>query len=201
MRNAGEACTAANRIYVHDSVASEFTEKLTVAMAAQKVGPGLAEGVQVGPLVDQATRDKVEELVSVAVDAGATVRTGGNRVGERGWFYAPTVISGVEAGSPILGEEIFGPVAPIVTFASDDEAVAAANDTPFGLAAYVFSGDLARGLNVAERIEAGMVGVNRGLMSDPAAPFGGLKQSGLAREGGTEGLDAYLETQYIAADW
>jgi succinate-semialdehyde dehydrogenase/glutarate-semialdehyde dehydrogenase len=201
MRNAGEACTAANRIYVHESVAGEFTGNLTAAMAAQKVGPGLAEGVEVGPLVDQATRDKVEGLVAAAVDAGGKVRTGGRRVGERGWFYAPTVISGVEVGSPILGEEIFGPVAPIVTFTSDDEAVAGANDTPFGLAAYVFTGDLARGLNVAERIEAGMVGVNRGLMSDPAAPFGGLKQSGLAREGGTEGLDAYLETQYVAADW
>jgi succinate-semialdehyde dehydrogenase/glutarate-semialdehyde dehydrogenase len=145
--------------------------------------------------------DKVTRLVDIAAASGASVLTGGEPVGTRGWFYAPTVVGSVPVGSPLLSEEIFGPVAPIVPFADEDEAIAAANDTPAGLAANVFTEDLRRGLRAAERIDAGMVGLNRGLVSDPAAPFGGVKQSGLAREGSVEGLDAYLETQYVATDW
>ncbi|TDO31169.1 succinate semialdehyde dehydrogenase [Paractinoplanes brasiliensis] len=201
MRNGGEACTAANRFYVESSIAGAFAQRLAVRMAALKVGPGVEEGTQVGPLVNEDTVAKVDELVRGALDAGAKAETGGARPSGAGFYYPPTVLTGVAPDSPILREEIFGPVAPIVTFTGEDEAVRLANDTEFGLVAYVYTGDLARGLRVSEAIEAGMVGLNRGLVSDPAAPFGGVKQSGIGREGGHEGLLEYLESKYIAVNW
>jgi succinate-semialdehyde dehydrogenase/glutarate-semialdehyde dehydrogenase len=201
MRNGGSACTAANRFYVHAAVEKEFSSRLAEAMGALLVGPGLDPGVQVGPLVNQSSRDKVEELVSGAVDGGAAVLTGGSAPGGRGWFYTPTVLHEVAPDAAILREEIFGPVAPIVSFDSVDEAVAMANDTEFGLVSYVYSGDLAEGLRVSEQLDSGMVGLNRGVVSDPAAPFGGTKQSGVGREGGHEGMLEYLESKYIAVDW
>ena len=197
MRNVGEACTAANRFLVHESVAEEFGSRLAERMAALKVGRGTEPGVEVGPLVDAATRDKVEELVADAVDSGGQVLTGGHRVGDRGYFYAPTVISGVEPGTRMLSEEIFGPVAPITTFSTDDQALLMANDTEYGLIAYVFTEGLSRALTVAEGLETGMVGLNQGVISNPAAPFGGVKQSGFGREGGSEGIEEYLETKYV----
>ncbi|HYI63227.1 MAG TPA: NAD-dependent succinate-semialdehyde dehydrogenase [Acidimicrobiales bacterium] len=197
MRNGGEACTAANRFLVHESVAEEFSAELARRMGALTVGRGSDEGVDVGPLVDAETRDKVAELVGDAVDRGARVRTGGETVGERGWFYAPTVLDRVPGDARLLQEEIFGPVAPITTFATDDEAVAAANDTPFGLVSYVYTRDLTRALRVSEALETGMVGLNQGIVSNPAAPFGGVKHSGFGREGGAEGIDEYLETKYV----
>lgn len=201
MRNAGEACTAANRFYVHESIADGFVERLSAAMSALRVGPGLESGVEVGPLVDKETRDKVETLVEAAVDAGARVRAGGHRLEGRGFFFAPTVMDRVAPDSAILREEIFGPVAPVVTFSTDEQVVGLANDTEYGLVAYLYTGDLRRGLRLAEGIETGMVGLNRGLVSDPAAPFGGVKQSGIGREGGDAGIRDYLETKYIAASW
>ncbi|HEV7965296.1 MAG TPA: NAD-dependent succinate-semialdehyde dehydrogenase [Actinoplanes sp.] len=201
MRNAGEACTAANRFYVHASVADSFASRLATRMAALRVGPGTAEDTQVGPLVNEDTVGKVDGLVRDAVSGGATAATGGTRPDGPGYYYPPTVLTGVDPGAAILREEIFGPVAPIVTFSSEEEAVRLANDTEFGLVAYVYTGDLARGLRVSEAIEAGMVGLNRGLVSDPAAPFGGVKQSGVGREGGHEGMLDYLESKYIAVSW
>jgi succinate-semialdehyde dehydrogenase/glutarate-semialdehyde dehydrogenase len=201
MRNGGEACTAANRFYVEQSIAAEFGRRLAERMAALRVGPGVEEDTQVGPLVNEDTVAKVDGLVKDAVQAGATAVTGGERPGGPGYYYPPTVLTGVAPDAAILREEIFGPVAPIVTFRSEAEAVELANDTEYGLVAYVFTGDLARGLRVSEAIEAGMVGVNRGLVSDPAAPFGGVKQSGVGREGGHEGLLEYLESKYIAVNW
>ncbi|MBM2620043.1 NAD-dependent succinate-semialdehyde dehydrogenase [Actinoplanes sp. LDG1-06] len=201
MRNGGEACTAANRFYVESSIAADFSQRLASRMAALKVGPGTAEGTQVGPLVNEDTVGKVDELVKGAIEAGAKAETGGRRPEGPGFYYPPTVLTGVAPDSPILREEIFGPVAPIVTFSSEEEAVRLANDTEFGLVAYVYTTDLARGLRVSEAIEAGMVGLNRGLVSDPAAPFGGVKQSGIGREGGHEGLLEYLESKYIAVNW
>jgi succinate-semialdehyde dehydrogenase/glutarate-semialdehyde dehydrogenase len=201
MRNAGEACTAANRFYVESSIAGAFSERLAERMSALRVGPGTAEDTQVGPLVNEDTVGKVDSLVRAAVSSGATAVTGGSRPSGPGFYYPPTVLTGVDPGAPILREEIFGPVAPIVTFDSEDEAVALANDTEYGLVAYVYTTDLARGLRVSERIEAGMVGLNRGLVSDPAAPFGGVKQSGVGREGGHEGMLDYLESKYIAVTW
>jgi succinate-semialdehyde dehydrogenase/glutarate-semialdehyde dehydrogenase len=161
------------------------------------VGRGSDEGVDVGPLVDADTRDKVSELVGDAVDKGARVRVGGEPVGDRGYFYAPTVLDRVPGGARLLQEEVFGPVAPVTTFATDDEAVAAANDTRFGLVSYVYTRDLTRALEVSEALETGMVGLNQGIVSNPAAPFGGVKQSGFGREGGAEGIDEYLETKYV----
>lgn len=196
-RNNGEACTAANRIYVHRGVAEEFTAGLIAAVEKLVVGPGLDEGVTLGPLVDAATRDKVEELVEDAVGRGAAVRTGGERLDRPGYFYAPTVLTGVPADARLLREEIFGPVAPIVVVDSDDEAIDLANDTEFGLIAYVYSRDISRAIRAAERLESGMVGLNTGVVSDPAGPFGGVKQSGLGREGGREGIEEYLETKYV----
>ncbi|WP_030442430.1 NAD-dependent succinate-semialdehyde dehydrogenase [Actinoplanes subtropicus] len=201
MRNGGEACTAANRFYVEASVADEFSRRLAERMSGLVVGPGTDEKTQVGPLVNEDTVAKVDSLVQGAVEGGATAVTGGTRPDGPGFYYPPTVLTGVPGDAPILREEIFGPVAPIVTFTSEDEAVRYANDTEFGLVAYVFTRDLARGLRVSEAIEAGMVGLNRGLVSDPAAPFGGVKQSGIGREGGHEGLLEYLESKYIAVNW
>ncbi|WP_157245285.1 NAD-dependent succinate-semialdehyde dehydrogenase [Nonomuraea typhae] len=201
MRNAGEACTAANRFYIEEPVAEEFARRLAARMADLRVGPGTEPGAEVGPLVNQDAVDKVDTLVREAISDGAKALAGGRRPDRPGFFYEPTVLTGVRPDAPILREEIFGPVAPVVTFATEEEAVRLANDTEYGLVAYVFTGDLARGLRVGERIEAGMIGLNRGLVSDPAAPFGGMKQSGIGREGGHEGLLDYLETQYVAVSW
>jgi succinate-semialdehyde dehydrogenase/glutarate-semialdehyde dehydrogenase len=201
MRNGGEACTAANRFYVHASVAQQFSQRLAGAMAAMTVGPGLDPGVQVGPLVNRAAVEKVEELVADAVDLGARVRTGGGSPSGHGFFYLPTVLDQVPAEAQILREEIFGPVAPIVTFEDVDQAITLANDTEYGLVSYVYTRDLATGLRVSEALDSGMVGLNRGVVSDPAAPFGGTKQSGLGREGGHEGMLEYTETKYIATAW
>jgi succinate-semialdehyde dehydrogenase/glutarate-semialdehyde dehydrogenase len=200
MRNGGEACTAANRFYVHARIAEEFAQRLGREMAQLRVGPGRDRANEVGPLINAAARDKVAELVDGAVDGGAR-RLGGRDTPAKGFFYAPTVLTGVSAEAPILDEEIFGPVAPIVAFDSDDEAVAMANDTEHGLVSYVYTTDLGRGFGVAEALESGMVGLNRGLVSDPAAPFGGVKQSGIGREGGHEGVLEYLEPKYIAVEW
>jgi succinate-semialdehyde dehydrogenase / glutarate-semialdehyde dehydrogenase len=197
MRNGGEACTAANRFLVHESIAADFTSALAERMGALKVGRGSDDGVDVGPLVDQPTLDKVTELVDDASRRGADVRTGGARLGDQGYFYAPTVLADVPVDARILQEEVFGPVAPVTTFATDDEAVAAANDTPFGLVAYLYTNDLTRAIRVSERLETGMIGLNQGIVSNPAAPFGGVKHSGFGREGGPEGIDEYLETKYI----
>jgi succinate-semialdehyde dehydrogenase / glutarate-semialdehyde dehydrogenase len=201
MRNAGEACTAANRFYVEAAVAPEFSRRLAERMAALRIGPGIDERTQVGPLVNEDAVVKVDELVTAAVADGAAALTGGTRPNGQGWYYPPTVLSDVPPAAAILREEIFGPVAPIVTFTDEAEAVRLANDTEYGLVAYVYTGDLARGLRVSEALEAGMVGLNRGLVSDPAAPFGGVKQSGIGREGGHEGMLDYLESKYIAVTW
>lgn len=201
MRNAGESCIGANRFYVHTSVADEFSTKFAAAMAALTVGPGLEDGVDVGPLVNASTVEKVTSLVDDAVARGATVLTGGKRPDRVGFFYEPTVITNIDAEAEILHTEIFGPVAPIMTFDEIDEVVAQANQTIFGLAAYVFGRDVGRAMSVAGRIQSGVVGVNRGFISDPAAPFGGMKQSGIGREGSQDGIHEFLETQYIAVDW
>ncbi len=198
MRNGGEACTAANRILVHNPVREEFTAALTEKVAAIKVGPGGADGVDLGPLINAKQRDRVAALVDEAVGLGARVRTGGKALPGDGFFYEPTVLDDVPAGARILGEEIFGPVAVITGFDTEDEAVALANSTDYGLASYFYSRGLDRALRVSTALEAGMVGVNRGVISDPAAPFGGIKQSGLGSEGGSEGIEEYLNTKYIA---
>jgi succinate-semialdehyde dehydrogenase/glutarate-semialdehyde dehydrogenase len=201
MRNVGEACTAANRFYVEEPIAKEFGRMLSARMEALKIGPGLEEGVQVGPLINEAARHKIDSLLTDALGRGARVITGGDRPERSGFYYRPTVVEGVVHGSEILRDEIFGPVAPIVAFSDEAGAISMANDTEFGLVSYLYTGDLARGLRVAEALEAGMVGLNRGLVSDPAAPFGGVKQSGIGREGGHEGMLDYTESKYIATDW
>ena len=201
MRNAGEACTAANRFYVEAPVAEEFARRLAARMADLRLGPGVDTGVDVGPLVNAEAVEKVDELVRDAVGRGAKALSGGRRPVRVGWFYEPTVLVDVPPDAELLREEIFGPVAPVVSFGTEQEAIDRANDTEYGLVAYVFTGDLARGLRVSERLEAGMVGLNRGLVSDPAAPFGGIKQSGIGREGGHEGVLDYLEAKYIATAW
>ncbi|WP_299557564.1 NAD-dependent succinate-semialdehyde dehydrogenase [uncultured Mycolicibacterium sp.] len=198
MRNGGEACTAANRFYVEAAVAEEFTAKFTDRIAALRTGHGLDEGTDLGPLITRRQRDIVHGLVTDAVLKGARVRTGGQLPDGPGNFYPPTVLDRVPADARLLREEIFGPVAPIVVVGSEDEAVAAANDTEYGLAAYFYTRDLDRAMRVATALKAGMVGVNRGIISDPAAPFGGVKESGFGREGGVEGIDEYLDTKYIA---
>jgi succinate-semialdehyde dehydrogenase/glutarate-semialdehyde dehydrogenase len=198
MRNVGEACTAANRFHVAESVADEFASKLADRMGAMKLGRGSEEGVEVGPLIDGTQRDKVAELVSDAVGKGATVVTGGETDGDRGYFYKPTVLTGISDDAELLKEEIFGPVAPIKTFSTDEEAIAAANDTEYGLVAYVYTRDLQRAFRVAEALETGMLGLNQGVVSNAGAPFGGVKASGIGREGGNEGIEEYLETKYIA---
>jgi succinate-semialdehyde dehydrogenase/glutarate-semialdehyde dehydrogenase len=200
MRNIGESCVAANRFHVHSSVADEFAARLTEKLAAMQVGRGTDDGVQVGPLIDGKQRDKVAELVDDAVGKGAKVMTGGDKVGDRGYFYAPTVLSDITPEAELLREEIFGPVAPVATFDSEDDAVTAANMTEFGLVAYVFTRDVKRAFRVSEALDVGMLGLNRGLVSNAAAPFGGIKESGFGREGGPEGIEEYLTTKYIAVD-
>ncbi|MBK6301836.1 MAG: NAD-dependent succinate-semialdehyde dehydrogenase [Actinomycetales bacterium] len=197
MRNIGEACTAANRFLIHESVAEEFGRRFAERMAALRVGKGTVKGVDVGPLVDRKARESVDALVQEAVAGGAKILTGGGPLPGKGWFYAPTVLTDVPASSRIAVEEIFGPVAPISTFATEAEAIARANDTAYGLVAYAFTRDLARALRVSEELEFGMVGINQGVVSNPAAPFGGMKASGFGREGGFEGIDEYLEVKYV----
>jgi succinate-semialdehyde dehydrogenase/glutarate-semialdehyde dehydrogenase len=201
MRNLGEACTAANRFYVHEKVADAFAERFTAAMARLKMGNGLDPEVDVGPLVNADTRDKVAAFVDDAVARGARVLLGGKRPDGKGFFYPPTVLTNVSADAACVRDEIFGPVAAIQTFGDQDDVIARANDTEYGLVAYVFTADMKRGMQVCEQLDYGMVGLNRGLVSDPAAPFGGTKQSGLGREGGHEGMREFQETQYISANW
>lgn len=198
MRNIGEACTAANRIYVGEAIKDEFTEKLARKLEAMPVGRGTEDGVKVGPLIDQTQREKVAELVADAGNRGAQVVVGGKNLDGRGYFYAPTVLAEVPSDARLLKEEIFGPVAPVAHFSDEDEAIAAANDTEYGLVAYVFTRDLRRALRVCEKLETGMVGLNQAIVSNPAAPFGGIKASGFGREGGYEGIEEYLETKYVA---
>jgi succinate-semialdehyde dehydrogenase/glutarate-semialdehyde dehydrogenase len=198
MRNVGEACTAANRFHVHESVAEEFARRLAERMGALRVGRGTEPGTDVGPLIDDRQRGIVTELVGDAAERGARVLTGGHALDGPGYFYAPTVLAGVPADARVLAEEIFGPIAPVAAFSTEDEAVSAANRTSYGLVAYLYTRDLSRALRVAERLETGMVGLNQGIVSNPAAPFGGVKQSGFGREGGFEGIDEYLETKYVA---
>ncbi len=201
MRHSAETCTAANRFFAEAGIAPDFTEALAEAMADVIVGNGLDDGVTCGPMINPAAIQSIEGLVGAAVGAGATVATGGSAVEGPGFFYQPTVLGRVEPTAAITREEIFGPVAPVIPFTDHDAMLAHANDTEMGLAAYVYTADLAKGLRTAERLESGMVGVNRGAVSDPAAPFGGMKQSGLGREGASEGIYEFCETQYIAADW
>ncbi|HEV7529054.1 MAG TPA: NAD-dependent succinate-semialdehyde dehydrogenase [Solirubrobacteraceae bacterium] len=198
MRNVGEACTAANRFHVHESLADEFARRIAERMRALKVGRGSDPDTDVGPLIDDKQRAKVAELVDDAKQRGARVLLGGEPVGERGYFYAPTVLTDVPHDARLLDEEIFGPVAPVATFSSDEQAIEAANRTEYGLVAYVYTRDLDRAFRVCEAIETGMVGLNQGVVSNPAAPFGGVKQSGFGREGGFEGIGEYLETKYVA---
>jgi succinate-semialdehyde dehydrogenase/glutarate-semialdehyde dehydrogenase len=201
LRNSGQSCTAANRFYVEAPIADAFAARLTRAMSALRVGPGLEPGTQVGPLIHAEGRDKIMRLVEAALRRGAKLLTGGAAAPGPGFFYPPTVLDHVAPDSPILAEEIFGPVAPIVRLGAEDDVVRLANDTQHGLVAYVYTRDLGRGLRLAESLETGMVGLNRGMVSDPAAPFGGMKQSGIGREGGHEGLHAYTETRYVALSW
>jgi succinate-semialdehyde dehydrogenase/glutarate-semialdehyde dehydrogenase len=198
MRNIGEACTAANRFHVAPGVAEEFTHKLAERMAGLKVGRGTEDGVQVGPLIDGIQRDKVDDLVRDALGKGAKVVVGGQKRDGGGYFYQPTVLSNIPGSANLLQEEIFGPVAPIATFQEEEAAIAAANNTEYGLVAYVYTRDLKRALRVVEALETGMVGLNQGLVSNPAAPFGGVKASGIGREGGRDGILEFLETKYVA---
>jgi succinate-semialdehyde dehydrogenase/glutarate-semialdehyde dehydrogenase len=200
MRNIGEACTAANRFHVAEPVAAEFAEKLAEKLRSMKVGRGTEEDVEVGPLIDDDQRAKVSELVQDAVGKGASVLVGGQARDGAGYFYDPTVLADVPDDASLLKEEIFGPVAPVRGFSDEDEAIAAANDTEFGLVAYVYTSNIKRALRVAERLQTGMVGLNQGMVSNPAAPFGGIKQSGFGREGGAEGIEEYLETKYVAVN-
>jgi succinate-semialdehyde dehydrogenase/glutarate-semialdehyde dehydrogenase len=197
LRNMGEACTAANRFIVHESVAAEFSKKFADKMSALKVARGTEDGANIGPLIDEKSRAGVHALVSDAVSKGAKVLTGGAVPEGEGYFYPPTVLADVPANAEILKEEIFGPVAPVITFKTEDEAVKLANSTEYGLIAYAFTQNLNRGLRLAERLEVGMFGLNAGVISNPAAPFGGVKASGLGREGGFEGIEEYLETVYV----
>jgi succinate-semialdehyde dehydrogenase/glutarate-semialdehyde dehydrogenase len=201
MRNMGEACTAANRFYVHEKVHDEFAKKLTAKMGGLKMGNGLDDGVALGPLVNKDGLDKVVELVDDAVKKGAKVLTGGKAPGGKGFFYPATVLTNVPDNAKMLNEEIFGPVASLQAFKSEDEAIKRANETEYGLVAYLYTKDLSRGMRVSEKLDFGMIGLNRGLVSDPAAPFGGMKQSGIGREGAHEGLMEFLETQYVSVSW
>jgi succinate-semialdehyde dehydrogenase/glutarate-semialdehyde dehydrogenase len=198
MRNMGEACTSANRFHVADAVADEFSAKLAAKMGAMKLGRGVEDDVDVGPLVDESQRSKVSELVRDAIGRGAQAVVGGQARDGAGYFYNPTVLTDVPDDAKLLHEEIFGPVAPVRGFGDEDEAIAAANDTEYGLVAYLFTNDLKRALRVCERLETGMIGLNQGMVSNASAPFGGIKQSGFGREGGYEGIEEYLETKYVA---
>jgi succinate-semialdehyde dehydrogenase/glutarate-semialdehyde dehydrogenase len=198
MRNIGEACTAANRFYVADSLADAFTEGMAKRMAALRIGRGTEDGVQVGPLINEEQLQKVEELVQDAVQKGAKAVVGGGRADGRGYFFEPTVLAQIPDDARLLEEEIFGPVAPIKAFSGEEQALRWANDTRFGLVAYMYTRDLGRAFRMMEGLEYGMVGLNRGIVSDPAAPFGGVKHSGIGREGGIEGIEEYLETKYCA---
>jgi succinate-semialdehyde dehydrogenase/glutarate-semialdehyde dehydrogenase len=201
MRNGGEACTAANRFYVQDGIADEFTQKFAAAMQAMRVGPGLEDGVDLGPLVNKTAQNQMFAFVDDAAKKGAKIVTGGHRLQRRGFFFQPTLLADVPDDANLLNDEIFGPIAPLQRFSTTDEVITKANSTPYGLIAYIFTRDLAKGLDVAERIESGMIGLNRGVVSDPAAPFGGVKQSGVGREGAHEGMLEFLEKKYIAVDW
>ena len=201
MRNGGEACTAANRFYAHRSVYAEFAEKFSAAMEAIKVGPGLEPGVELGPMVNEWAVNDIHRLVHDATAKGSEVLTGGAPLDRVGHYYPPTVLAQVPGEARILREEVFGPVAPVVPFSDDEEVIQAANDTEYGLVSYLYTGNLERGMAVSERLDAGMIGLNRGLVSEPAAPFGGTKQSGLGREGSHEGMMEYMETKYIAVRW
>jgi succinate-semialdehyde dehydrogenase/glutarate-semialdehyde dehydrogenase len=201
MRNGGEACTAANRFYADARIADEFATKLAARMSALRMGPGLDADVELGPLINSAAREKVDELVSGAVDAGARALAGGTVPEGIGYFYPPTVLTEVPADATILTEEIFGPVAPVVSCDSVEQMIERANASEFGLVSYVYTRDLAAGLRVADALESGMVGLNRPIVSDPAAPFGGVKQSGLGREGGHDGLLEFMESKYVAVQW
>jgi succinate-semialdehyde dehydrogenase / glutarate-semialdehyde dehydrogenase len=198
MRNIGEACTAANRFHVSEPVAGEFAEKLASRMEAMKVGRGTEEGVEVGPLIDGTQREKVQGLVEDALGKGAKALVGAEKVHGPGYFYRPTVLDDVPRDATLLKEEIFGPVAPVASFGSEEDAVAAANDTEYGLVAYVYTNDLKRALRVCEGLQTGMVGLNQGMVSNASAPFGGIKHSGFGREGGIEGIEEYLDTKYVA---
>ena len=199
MRNGGAACTAANRFYVAKEIVNEFTEKLTKAMGVLKVAPGLEKGAQLGASVSVKERNKIAQLVDDSVAKGAKINVGGKSIDGSGAFYPATVLT-VSKDNPILKHEIFGPVAPIVITTSDEEAITLANATEFGLIAYVYSSDLKRAIKTAEALESGMVAINKGVISDPAAPFGGFKQSGLGREGGFAGIEEFLETKYIGVE-
>ncbi|MDQ3433730.1 MAG: NAD-dependent succinate-semialdehyde dehydrogenase [Actinomycetota bacterium] len=198
MRNIGEACTSANRFHVAASVADEFAQKLAARMGAMKIGRGTEDGVEVGPLINADQRSMVAELVDDAVERGAKALCGGKSIDGPGFFYEPTVLGGVTPDARVLKEEIFGPVAPVIGFDSEEDAIAAANDTEYGLVAYLYTRDLKRALRVIEGLQTGMVGLNQGMVSNAGAPFGGVKQSGVGREGGDEGIDEYLETKYVA---
>ncbi len=200
MRNIGEACTSANRFHVAEPVREEFERRLGERMGALKIGRGTEEDVKVGPLIDQPSREKVAELVQDALDKGASCVVGGEIPDGRGYFYPPTVLGGVPDDARVLHEEIFGPVAPVTTFESEEDAIARANDTEYGLVAYVFTRDLKRAIRVCEGLETGMVGLNQGMVSNAGAPFGGVKQSGIGREGGKEGMEEFLETKYVAVN-
>jgi succinate-semialdehyde dehydrogenase/glutarate-semialdehyde dehydrogenase len=200
MRNVGEACTSANRFHVAESVADEFASRLGERMGAMKVGRGTEDGVEVGPLIDADQQGKVAELVDDALEKGATCVVGGGKRDGAGYFYEPTVLGNVPDDARVLREEIFGPVAPVASFGSEEDAIAAANDTEFGLVAYVFTSDLKRALRVCEGLETGMIGLNQGMVSNAGAPFGGVKQSGVGREGGNEGIHEFLETKYVAVN-
>ena len=201
MRNGGEACTAANRIYVHKNIYESFANKMTEKMQALVVGNGCDPATTLGPLVNASSRNKVIELVEDAIAKGAQIKTGGKVPSGIGYFYPPTVLTNISPDSHLLHEEIFGPIAALISFDTDDQVIEMANNTEYGLVAYVYTKDLARGLRVSEALECGMVGLNRGLVSDPAAPFGGTKQSGLGREGGHHGLLEFMEAKYIATNW
>jgi len=198
MRNIGEACTAANRFHVADRVADEFAEKLAAKLGEMKVGRGVEEDVKVGPLIDATQRGKVAELVQDATSKGAEVLVGGREREGAGYFFEPTVLGGVSGDARLLKEEIFGPVAPVIGFDDEDAAIAAANDTEYGLVAYVYTNDIKRAFRVVEKLQTGMVGLNQGMVSNAAAPFGGVKASGFGREGGPEGINEYLEIKYVA---
>ena len=201
MRHNAEACTAANRFYVHASLHDAFVARLTERLSALKVGPGTDPSVQVGPMASVSARDSLAKAVQSAVDSGGRVALGGDRQAGPGYYFPPTLIDAVPADAPVLDHELFGPVAPVVSFDSEDDVISMANSTEMGLGSYLYTQDVRRGLRVAEQLEAGMVGLNTGVLSDPAAPFGGVKQSGIGREGGRHGIHEFLETKYIATQW